>query len=678
MTHPDIASEQSYLDNAYRQGERMRDRAADYAGRDDPDRLPTWRPTGGELDDAILRAHFAQRARSLSNALQGVICFGRIDEPSERYYIGSTHIEDETGTPLVIDWRAPVAIPFYRATVSNPMDLLARRRFIVEGRTLIDILEEDFDDPESGAVGGGLPDPLLAELGRSRTGRMRDIVATIQAEQDEIIRAGIAECLIVQGGPGTGKTAVALHRAAFLLFEHRERLTREGVLVLGPNRLFLDYISQVLPTLGERSVTQSTVEGLLSRYRVEATDSPKAAMVKGDARMAEVIRNAAWAAIRPATSDLAIPYRTRIVSIEAKEIDELVNVAAEGNAPWSVRRQRFRNSLIRLAHQRLPEAMRWETDIDEFAKDVLRGPGRRRIDSVWKTTNPVGLVRRVLTSRRTLTRAAAGILSREEMDAIVRKPVKKGEPEPWTRFDLPLIDEAEAFVKGRTVRYGHIVLDEAQDRTPMELRLIGRRSTNGSLTMLGDLAQATNPASISDWTAVAAHLAVPVAPRLVELTVGYRVPGAVLDFANRLLRAAAPGVTPTRAVQKGGDPPAVHRHSSVEALLGQLGELTEAFVSRYSTTAVICPGSLAERITDRLELHGLSLATDLSISLNTDVAVLSPVAAKGLEFDAVIVVEPIAIVKEELGGARALFVALTRAVQHLSVVHVAELPALLR
>jgi DNA helicase IV len=241
MKHPDLAAEQSHLDDAYRHAERMRARAAELSGRSDL--------ASNEVDAQILEATFLDRAAALAHAMGGTLCFGRIDDGPERLYIGRIHVEDEAATPLVVDWRARAAIPFYRATLANPMGLDGRRRFVVEGRELIDILEEDFNDPESAVLGGGgVPDPLLAELGRARTGRMRDIVATIQSEQDEVIRAPLAECLIVQGGPGTGKTAVGLHRAAFLLYEHRERLLREGVLVVGPNPLFLDYISQVLPT----------------------------------------------------------------------------------------------------------------------------------------------------------------------------------------------------------------------------------------------------------------------------------------------------------------------------------------------------------------------------------------------------------------------------------------------
>ena len=671
MKHPEVPIEQRYLDNAHTQARRMRDRAAELAQRDDL--------SAGEVDAAILRAHFADRATSLTRALSASLCFGRIDDPEARHYIGHTHIEDEAREPVVIDWRARAAIPFYRATVADSMELTIRRRFILEDRILIDILEEDFDDPGSTVAGaGGVPDPLLAELGRSRTGRMRDIVATIQGEQDEVIRAGMEECLIVQGGPGTGKTAVGLHRAAFLLYEHRERLARERVLVLGPNRLFLDYISQVLPTLGERSVLQATIESLLSRYRVEAVDTAEAAAIKADERMAEVIRNAARATIVPPATDLEIPFGTRIVRITAKEVNELVDAAAAGDAPWSVRRHNFRHGLLRLAYARLPEPTRAETDMDSLAADMWTGPARRAIDAYWKTINPVALVRRVLTSRSALSRAAAGILREGEQAAILRKPAKSGSRDPWTRFDLALLDEAEAFVNGNVARYGHVVVDEAQDRTPMELRLIGRRTIRGSMTILGDLAQATGVGAATDWFTASEHLGLSAPPKLVELTVGYRVPAAVLDFANRLLRVAAPGVTPARSVREEGDPPSILQCSSLEEMLEEAAELAVGFAKRYSTSAIIAPRRLLADITARLDVEDISWATDFSTSLEVDIAVLSPVAAKGLEFDAVVVVEPSAMIQEEPGAERALFVALTRAVQHLSILHVVELPSPLR
>jgi DNA helicase IV len=648
----------------------MRARAAAFAERDDL--------AANRVDAGILQVQFADRARSLTDAIKGQLCFGRIDDARERLYIGRTHVEDENTTPLVVDWRARAAIPFYRATFADPMDLNARRRFILEQRALVDIMEEDFLDPDSATVGtGGVPDPLLAELGRARTGRMRDIVATIQAEQDEVIRAPLEACLIVQGGPGTGKTAVGLHRAAFLLFEHRERLMRMGVLVVGPNRLFLDYIAQVLPTLGERSVRQVTVEGLLGRYRIEDTDRDAAAAVKGDARMAAVIRAGCRDYLSLPNADLEIPFGTRFVRLEAKEIAQLLETAAAAEGPWSSRRTTFREQLLRAAFAHLPEARQAVTDFEEFVAGVLAGPARREIDRWWRTVNATALVRRLLSNRRALARAADGVLTADEQALILRPARRQGERDRWTRFDLPLLDEADAFINGPTTRYGHIVVDEAQDRTAMELRLIGRRATGGSMTVLGDLAQATGVGASTSWDVAGRHLLAPAGVRTVELTVGYRVPASALELANRLLPLAAPGVTPARSAREEGDPPSIVR-AAPDALLEESVELGAAFARRFSTTAVIAAGSATDAIVAMLRARDVHVATDDSATLDASLAVLSPAAAKGLEFDAVVVVEPAAIIREEPGGARALFVALTRAVQHLSVLHSEDLPAPLR
>jgi DNA helicase IV len=671
VSHPDVAEEQRYIDEAYQHAQRMRDRAEQLAADDSL--------ASEEFDAAVLRTIFQERARALAGALDGPLCFGRIDAPEERHYIGRTHVEDTAGRPLVIDWRARAAVPFYRATFADPMDLTNRRRFLLEGRTLVDILEENFLDPEQATIGaGGVPDPLLAELGRARTGRMRDIVATIQAEQDEVIRAPLEDCLIVQGGPGTGKTAVGLHRATFLLFEHRERLGRDGVLVIGPNPLFLDYISQVLPSLGERSVAHATIESLLGRFRVEEVDSSEAIAVKADARMATVVQNGAREAIALPSDDLKIPYRRRFIRIEAKRIIELIQLAADARQPWANRRNHFRMQLVRLAREQLPRELRVEADADDFRAAVLSGPARGYIDRCWRTLSAVALVRRLLTSQKALARASLDVLSAAEQAAILRKPRRRREPDPWTRADLPLLDEAEAFLNGMASRVEHIVVDEAQDRTPMELRLIGRRSASGSMTILGDLAQATAIGAPRSWDAVEEHLRTPAPVRLVELTIGYRVPAAILGFANRLLPVAASDVKPAHAVREEGEPPSVIRCRTQKDLLEEVTGLADGWRARYSSTAVISPRSLADKIGILLQRLNVSYATETSSSLGKDLAVLTPAGAKGLEFDAVVVVEPAAIVAEEPGAERALFVSLTRPVQHLTVLHVRDLPLLLQ
>ena len=327
MPHPDVALERARLRLAQEYLEAMRERTqrriADEAVL-----------AANEADAEAVKWQLQLRLASLEDEA-AALCFGRIDERAgERWYIGRRHVEDGDGAPVVVDWRAEVATPFYRATLADPFGLRLRRRFIFSGRELHDVFDEDFDDPDSLVGTGGVPDPLLAELGRARTGQMRDIVATIQGEQDTIIRAPLERCLVVQGGPGTGKTAVGLHRAAFLLYEHRALLSREGVLVVGPNPVFLRYISQVLPSLGETTATQMTVDQLLSlRFRVRGEDPDAVTSVKGDARMATVIARAANQMIKLPAEGLTLAYRARRIDLTHADLERLVVEAQRRRAP---------------------------------------------------------------------------------------------------------------------------------------------------------------------------------------------------------------------------------------------------------------------------------------------------------------------------------------------------------
>ncbi len=676
MPHPDLAEERARLRFAQVCLDAMRARTASKVADEDI--------LGANKADAdAVKWQLQRRLASLEDDA-AVLCFGRIDEEAgDRWYIGRRHVEDDRGAPVVVDWRAEVATPFYRATLADPFGLKRRRRFVFTGRELTDVFEEDFDDPDSMAGSGGVPDPLLAELGRARTGQMRDIVATIQAEQDAIIRAPLETCLVVQGGPGTGKTAVGLHRAAFLLYEHRGLLSRDGVLVVGPNPVFLRYISQVLPSLGETSATQTTVDALLGlRFRVVASDAAAVAAVKGDARMASVIARAAEAAIRIPADGVRLRYRTRTIAFEAAELAELVRDARARGAAFASQRERFRSSLLRRAYDRYtggvpggweadrrrgretePEGAggrRIELDEQEFAETLLGDTASRKaIDGLWRTVNGLGLVRSLLTQRGVLARAAGGVLDADEQALLLRP---RATAQAWTASDLPLIDEAEQFVKGGARRFGHVVIDEAQDLSPMQLRMLARRARHHSMTVLGDLAQATGPASPASWTATLTHLGSPANAQATELTLGYRLPGAFLALANRLLPVAAPDVAPARSVREDGDPPDVHR-CEPNQLMAAVAEHALVLSKEFATVAVIAHD-------DRVDV----LRAELGVGAEGSLVVLPPSLAKGLEFDAVIVVEPAEIFEERPHGPRLLFVALTRAVQHLALAHADGLP----
>ncbi|HEY1737671.1 MAG TPA: AAA family ATPase, partial [Acidimicrobiia bacterium] len=582
MPHPDVEAERARLAFFGKCLDEMRRRTESFLGQEDI-------LAANEADTEAVRHQLELRLKSLDDG--GLLCFGRIDEGEpddstparlrlappgaskpqvranksmpanpEIYYIGRRHVDDPDGDPVVVDWRAPVAIPFYRATAVDPLGLAGRRRFTFAGRELADIFEEDFDDPESllSETGAhGVPDPLLAELGRARTGQMRDIVATIQAEQDIVIRAALDECLVVQGGPGTGKTAVGLHRAAFLLYEEREVLARTGVLVLGPNRVFLEYISQVLPSLGETSVTQSTLDQLLGlRFRCTLADSDERARLLGDARWSTVIRRAADEAIAPPTAPLELRFRSRVMRVDPARVAELIDTARRADMPVRQQRERFRARLFRLAYDEWSGGELQATSIDDFTTEVLaHKESRAAVDRCWKTVNAIAIVRGLLTSKATLARAAAGVFDAAEQSTIMRRRAREGSEELWSAHELPLLDEAEGLIGGDLRRFGHVVVDEAQDYSPMALHMVARRALRGSMTILGDLAQATGPHPTTDWDVALAHLGRPVHARRAELTVGYRLPGAFLEAANRLLPEAAPHVTPARRAREDGDPP---------------------------------------------------------------------------------------------------------------------------
>ncbi|MEM9565789.1 MAG: AAA family ATPase [Actinomycetota bacterium] len=672
--HPELVDEQHRLDRAHELLEAMLDRAR--SAREVSDRIVE---TENTVDAQVAQYHLRRREEEL-RAGSGPLCFGRIDtDDRERWYIGRRHVEDAEATPVVVDWRAPVSAGFYRATAVDPCGVDQRRRFSVVEREIVSIFDEDLTDPDT-AGASGLPDPLLAELERSRTGQMRDIVSTIAAEQDVIIRAPLDELLVVQGGPGTGKTAVGLHRAAFLLFQHRQELLDSQVLVLGPNPLFLRYIAEVLPSLGETAVRQATLTSLLAaKYRVRATDEPEAARLKGDVRMAAVIEGAIRDRIRVPADGLEVRSGLAVVRFTADELDGLVKTVLSRRLPVNAGKDVLRRMIVAEAWRRYSARAGLDGSSEPtFTAEARTDRGfKAALDKLWPNLSPVALVKGLYGTGRRLAVAAEGILSADEQALLRRKGASKAAEEPWTDGDLPILDEAETRISGVPNRYGHVVVDEAQDLSPMALRLVGRRAEGGSMTVLGDLAQATTPQAIASWdTAVGAlttdHPDVTV--RLAELTVGYRLPASILDVANRLLASAAPTVTPAVSVRRGGAPPLV---LSVDD--DELGSATAAEVAALvvGTTSVAVVAVEAQHQALEAALTEAGLAVDrvgrAGLPGRDAVALVGPLAVKGLEFDAVVVVEPAAIVDGD-AGLRHLFVSLTRAVQHLGIVHARPLP----
>ena len=668
MPHPDLESEQAHVDRALACLEAMRAATA---------RLVDGEFGGTEVDSAIVRAELETRLRSLSEQ-HGPLTFGRIDEEDgPRHYIGRRHVKDRNDEPVVVDWRAPVAAPFYRATIRDPLGLRRRRRFAFDDRRLLDIFEEDFADPDSVAAGhGGVPDPLLAELGRTRSGDMRDIVATIQGEQDEIIRWPAASLVILQGGPGTGKTAVGLHRAAFLLYEHRIELERDGVLVVGPNATFLEYISGVLPSLGETSVRQTTIEELFGRrLAVAAVDADAVAAIKHDLRMAEVIRRACVDKISRATENLAFDVLSRTLSIPRDRVNDALGKSLAGTSTLALGRELFTERLQRLAFRLFARDHDPSMDETMFLSELRAGKtfGAAR-NRLWPTINPRQVVKDVLSGGPTLRNAARGVLDEDEIELLERARRRRSNKGPWSRADLPLLDEAMTRVSGPAFVYGHVIVDEAQDLSPMELRMLGRRSTTGSMTVLGDLAQATGLGAQRTWGEAIMALGVAAKPKTFELTVGYRVPKPIMELANHLLPAVATEVSATESIRTEGDEPRLLRVDDGE-VFGAAWNEAAILADRWVTVAVIAPESLQGEARETFSSFDPGGDRWRSKHLHAGITLLTPSLAKGLEFDAVVVIEPARIIAEELYGYRMLYIALTRAVQELVIVHAGDLPS---
>src|SRR6266516_4278293 len=575
--------------------------------------------------------------------------------PGERLHIGRRHIHDPDGHPVVIDWRAPVSRPFYRASAAEPMGLVLRRRFGFAGAELTAYEDEEFTGPARPTAGAAVPAVsriLIQEIERPRSGPMRDIVATIQPDQDDIVRAEAARTVCVQGAPGTGKTAVGLHRVAYLLYAYREQVRRRGVVMVGPNQAFLSYIRNVLPALGELDVSQTTVGELVASVQVRGSDDEAAAIVKGDARMAQVLRRALWASVRAPSAAVVLPRGSRRWRVAAWEVEELVHELRHRGVRYGAARELLEH---RIAHVILTMMEAAGEACDDRTHEAVRRsrPVRAAVDAIWPKVDAVRLVFGLLSSAEALAAAADGVLTAGEQAAIVWPSPPRGPGSArWSAADAVLIDEARDLI-GRTPSLAHVVVDEAQDLSPMECRALGRRCSTGSATVLGDLAQGTTPWAAPSWPTLLANLGKPDTG-VRELSVGYRVPRQILDYASTLLAVIAPELRPA---------------SSLRADPGAL-DLTRVAPSSLDTALVAAYPQVPElgRALDRAGLAYGTPGTDAALTL------VPVTLAKGLEYDHVIVVEPARIAGVEARGLQRLYVALTRAVSRLTVLHSESLP----
>jgi DNA helicase IV len=647
MSHPELTAEQAYVDHAYEQLERMRAVVAGAGDRVD-----------GEVAQAAMDAWAAKRLRTFEDAEQG-LCFGRLDfdEGLRRLYIGRRWIHDEERRQLVVNWQAPAARPFYTATPIDPHGVTLRRRFRTDGRRLVDISDEALD----GSIldGAAVGDFLLEELERGRERHMRDIVATIQADQYRLITAEPAPPLIIQGGPGTGKTAVGLHRASYLLYSHRDTLARRGVLVVGPNRVFMEYVSHVLPALGESAVEQRAVGELVDGIEATTRDPQAVAELKADLRLVAVIHRSAELQLRSEPVELVARLEGSFISVREDEVRDHLVEARDELGLTNAARERFRMNLLRSFYEAYGETLGAAAirNFDEV-EQALRSGGYldRVLKAAWPALPPDRLVKRLLTSKAALAQAADGILDPAEQKLL------GGHRDACSDGDIALFDEARSLLDAAPHVYGHVIVDEAQDLTPMQLRMIARRSPEGSLTILGDVAQATGAIPYRRWEELLPHLAHGDDAVVEELQHAYRVPREIMELALPLLHTIAPDVAPPLSYRTGAARPTVRRVAPEHVLSEAFNEAARLGAAG-GLLAVIAPD----------ELVAAAPVGDLW----DGIPMLTPREAKGLEFDHVVVVEPALIAAHEQ-GLRELYVALTRPTKTLVVVHGQPLPAALR
>lgn len=690
----EIRAEQAYIDDAHDCLEGARSRVLGYWNS------VTHGPGGtlsARFERDVMEHKVFQRLGELDLGERS-LCFGRIDaaDGAETHYVGRIGVWNEDQRQLVSDWRAPVSEPFFRAGARHPMGLRRRRHFRTRGRELLGFddevfgawgsssLEDAVEDAGEYLVGEGA---LRAVLESPRTGRLGDITATIQAEQDAAIRSGSSGVLVIQGGPGTGKTVVALHRAAYLIYTHRFPLADQGVLVVGPNPVFLTYVEQVLPALGEVGVELVTVGGLVPEAAVRGFDAERTARVKGDFRMTKVLKRAVRDRQRALRSPLVLSHGLQKLSLSVPDSKRIIGQVRNFRRPH--------NSGRRIVEMRVFEALAKSARTSLSPQEVAEAHGdsmqlREALEWMWPVLSPAHLLHDLFGSRALLRSAGRHVLDEGESEALYRPRSPHASEVVWTYEDVALLDEVRTLLGRRAEKsrsrakaerartYGHVVIDEAQDLSPMQLRMLGRRSLNGSFTLVGDIAQSSGAWAHDDWKSVIEHLAVRSAPRFSELTIGYRVPRPIMELASAVGKETVSDLAFPKSVRGEGHPPLILK-ASVRRLARDVAErvLREMSLLESGNLAVICAGSQTQELSQALQDAGIEHGMADSQALEKRVSVVSARLVKGLEVDVAVVVEPALIVSESTRGLRLLYTALTRATKRLCVIHSRELPSAL-
>jgi DNA helicase IV len=752
LSTDEIGGEQEYVSMLYDRLDDLRNRASDRLAR-------VLRQTGGTHQARSEREAFSvmygQQLAQFDAAENG-LCFGRLDfHHGERRYIGRIGIHDDSGDyqQLLMDWRADAARPFYLATAASPGDVQRRRHIKTRGRTVVAVDDEILDlaaaDPSKheGLTGESA---LLAALNASRTGQMRDIVETIQAEQDWIIRSDLAGVLVVQGGPGTGKTAVALHRAAYLLYTYRRQLLKRGVLVVGPNATFLRYIGQVLPSLGETSVLLSTIADLYPGLSAVGREPPETGEIKGRLAMADVVAAAVRDRQRVPEKPVEVEVDGQTLRLTPAVCAKARERARRSRRPHNQARQVFAREMVEAFAQQIAariganvlgeENLLTPGDVDELRKELRGDAGvRQLINRLWPILTPQQLLDELFCSADRLA-VAAPRLTRAERAALLRDPGSD-----WTPADVPLLDEAAellgeddraaraaaerrrraevAYAHGvldmlsrdldddpeilmgadlvdarrlatrqeeeesltaaeraagdRTWAFGHVIVDEAQELSEMDWRMLMRRCPGRSMTIVGDIAQTSSLAGAASWTQVLDRYQGD-RWRLSGLTINYRTPAEIMSVAADVLAAIDPALELPRSVRDSGTRP-WRLAVAPEALADGLADATRRTAARHGDgqLAVIVPVGQLDEFGKAITAAVPGAAVGEHSELERPVVVLTVGQAKGLEFDTVLIGDPAGILAESPRGLNDLYVALTRATQRLGVVHSGELPKVL-